>query len=75
MATDTPNQHLIPKLEAEGRNLTLTVQAIPKPGASPLCLGIVNYIGAIANLEEGPYRVIIMHREETMLNVKVEIGR
>jgi hypothetical protein len=74
IAADTPCQHLLPALSACGRDLLVTIEAIPQPGACPLCLGIVDYEGTILGLEPGTYRVRIHHGERTVLDLLVTLG-
>ncbi len=74
IATDTPAQHLVPVLIGQGSDLLVRIDPVPKPGASPLCLGMIDYEGAITGLGEGTVRVRIEHQERRVLDLVVTLG-
>ena len=75
IATATPCHHLIPAVNRCGSEILLVIQAVPEPGACPLCLGMIDYAGAIPELSPGRYRLRIKHDERVLLDLEVTIGQ
>jgi len=73
IATDTPAQHLVPELTSRGAQLVLRVTAIPMPGVSPLCLGMIGYEAAITDLPEGSIRVRVEHGDRPIVDLVVSV--
>jgi hypothetical protein len=74
IATSSPCQHLIPSLTVCGKNILVKIAAIAKPGACPLCLGVVDYGGSVVGLSQGAYRVRIKHEDRTLVDLWVTIN-
>lgn len=75
IATDTPAQHLVPVLITHGADLLLRITAVPKPGVSPLCLGMVGYEASITGLWDGTVQLRVEHANRRILDVTVTVGR
>ena len=74
IATSTPCQHLIPSLKVCGKNILIRIDAVSQPGACPLCLGMVDYDGAISGLSPGEYHVRLVHEDRTVVELQITIG-